>query len=355
MGGDGPDWTPFDLSYPTVLLVALCLAIGLAVVVAASTSSASFGAYNAEWNGASELEAQATAVGSDADIVRNTTAYTESEPDETVALVLSPDRPYTPAETARIRRFVRDGGTLVVAEDYGDGGNRLLDAVGARARVDGRSVRDERYNYRSPELPVARNVSEHPLTEGVDRLTLNHGTVLNASNATVLVRTSEYAYLDANDNDAIDETESLESRPVAAVESVGEGRVVTVSDPSLFINAMLERSGNQQFTRNLFERGDRVLLDYSHTAGVPPLALALLVIREQALLQVALGLGGVAAVLAWSGGLIGGLAKRLRRDRPGDGVQATTDDLTAYLKRQYPHWEEERLERVVESVRRREE
>lgn len=46
-------------------------------------------------------------------------------------MVLSPDKPYTDARTERLREFVRRGGTLVIAEDFGPNDNALLEGVGA--------------------------------------------------------------------------------------------------------------------------------------------------------------------------------------------------------------------------------
>jgi len=77
-------------------------------------------------------------------------------------------------------------------------GNALLSDVGATARLDGALLRDERNYYRSPALPVAQPVEEHPYTSGATDLTLNYGTAVTPNDATTLVRTSEFAYLDTD-------------------------------------------------------------------------------------------------------------------------------------------------------------
>lgn len=389
----------YDLSVlyaPRAVLAALTVAVVLAVVVAASTTSAAFGVYNAAWDGAAGLDDVAGEAGVDARVVLDADAY-PTDPataNGTVAVVLAPESAYAPAEVDRLDRFVAAGGTLVVAEDFGAGGNDLLAALGTATRFDGRLVRDEREPYRSPAMPLATGVADAPLTRGVDRLTLNHGTVLRVPNGSatggrtdagtgnasddatapvrVLVRTSPYAYLDGDRDGELDDDESLAARPVVAVERVGDGRVVAVSDPSLFINAMLERPGNRQFVRNLAAdapvtdngtgtgtgtgsgaatgatsdegpardgvvtasptptptstAGERVLLDYSHAGGQPPLAVALLVVRDAPLLQALLGGAGIGAVIAWAGrGALRARARELRStgsrpDRDDDGA-----------------------------------
>lgn len=362
----GPTETgPRDIGYPRAVLVGLAIAIAVTLAVAAGTSTAAFGVYNPTWDGAADLRATASAVGTESEVVLNASRYGSVQQDDTVAVVLAPEERYGETDLASIRAFVRSGGTLVVAEDFGEHSNGILQAVGADARFDGTLLRDERYNYRSPAMPVARNVSEFSnvsnvsdgtnatlaghatLVAGVDALTLNHGTVVHPDDATVLVRSSGYGYLDGNANGDLDEDERLRSYPVATVESVGEGRVVAVSDPSLFINVMLDRPGNRQFARNLVASGDRVLLDYSHAGRLPVLAVAVLVLRQRPVLQVVLGLAGLVAVGAWGRGLFGAVAQRLpwrgpERPPSRDGTDAAdAADVTAYLRRTHPDWDEE--------------
>ncbi len=339
-----------------MLLVALVAATLLGLVVAASTSSAAFGLYNPGWEGTSELRAVADETGTETTVIQNTTGYRSAGPDS-VAVVLAPDRGYTDREAARIRAFLDRGGTLVVAEDVGTGGNELLAAVGASARVNGTLLRDERFNYRSPAMPLARNVTANEtLTRGVDRLTLNYASVVEPGddNTTVLVRSSGFAYLDTNDNGELDDSERLASRPVATVERAGQGRVVVVSDPSLFINTMLERSGNRRFARNLLGSEERLLLDFSHTADLPPLTLAVVTVRNTPLLQTLVGCLAVGLVGAWGAGWFGrfgGLLGRVRGDgRSADAAPVTEADLVAYLRERHPEWEESRIRRIAQGI-----
>jgi hypothetical protein len=374
--------TRFDLDYPQLLLVVFALCVSAALLAVAGTSSASFGAYNADWNGASGLDGEASAVGVDAQPIRETAAYGDVPANGTIAVVLAPDDPYGPDAVGRLDRFVREGGTLLVAGDYGPYANALLADLGVNARLDGRTLRDERYYYRSPALPIARNVSEHRYTQDVSQLTLNHGTAVqrtesggpNASNRSrVLVNSSAFAYLDGDSNGRLDGGEELGRYPVAVVEPMGEGRVVVVSDPSVFINAMLDRPDNREFVRTLFGAHERVLLDGSHTAGVPPLALAVLVIRDSPFLQVLLGTGalGFIGLLARQPSPIGRARSRLERRNEGNGRSAgiarsgevretgveieSTDigpeAIEAYLVERHPDWDRERVRRVIRGIK----
>lgn len=339
---------------PTVLLGVFTLTVLLAVVVAASTSTASFSAYNGAWDGTNTLQSISEEAGGTPQITDDTAAYGRIDPNRTVAIILSPDQPYTTRDYNHIRQFVNQGGTLLVADDYGPHTNPLLKALGADARLDGRSLRDDQEYYKSPALPIAPNVSNHTLVAHVSQLTFNHGTAVVAHNATVLVRSSEYAYLDTNRNGTLDDSERIATRPVATVESVGQGRIIVVGDSGIMINAMLDRPGNRAFARQVVTGHETVLLDYSHTVRLPPLALAVLLIRKSTLLQIVLGAIGIGVVYGWT--RTSGMLARLRSALTRSSVNTPTLDETAmlgYLQRQHPEWEDDRLQRVIEAMRER--
>lgn len=345
-------------STPARILVGFILVIVVAVVVAASTSAASFGVYNGAWDGTSKLQTQVEKTGASTTIVRKTTTYTETRPNNTVSIVLSPDQPYEETSQRHLRQFVQEGGTLVVAGDFGSHTNPLLRSLGASARIDGHGLRDERYNYKSPAMPRARNVSDHPLAADVSALTLNHGTAVRPNSATAIVNSSGFAYLDTNGNGNLDSRETVRTWPVVTVESVGDGRVIVVSDPSILINSMIDQPGNRQFVQNVVSTHDRVLLDYSHSASLPPLAVATLVLRESAFLQLFVGLLGIGVLFVWmQRPILPVLVTRLRRGdgalQSGSTTELDAEELTAYLAQQYPEWETDRLERVVAAVRDR--
>lgn len=339
----------FTICSPKRLFVGVGVVTLVALIVAASTSTTAFGIYNTAWDGSSELQDVAEKTGATSTIARDTAAYGDTDPEQTIGIVLAPDQSYTDRERQRLARFVRRGGTLVVAGDYNQQANTLLRNLGATARLDGRPLRDEEVYYRSPAMPIARNVVNRSVLTGVDAVTLNHGTAVTPNGASVLVRTSEYAYLDTNSNGSLEPTDPVASHPVVTTESLGDGTVVVVGDPSIFINVMLERSGNRDFVRALLAPYSHVVLDYSHTTSLPPLAIAMLLLRESPLLQFA---GGVVGTLALFVGLnvdIHGTLAKYRRALAAESVSidVTNEELVAYLHNQYPEWDEDRLHRVV--------
>ncbi|MFD1514135.1 DUF4350 domain-containing protein [Halomarina rubra] len=354
---------------PRIALWALVAVVALGIVIGASTSGAAYGAFNPSWDGGSSLRGIAEGEGTDAVYIQGTSEY-NSLSNQSVAFVLAPDEPYTANESAQVRSFVDRGGTLVVADDSSRS-NSLLASVGASARVDGQLVRDEHRYFRGPALPLATNVTNTTtrsnqsagsgnatnLTSGVERLTLNYGSVVRPENASVLISTSEFAYLDSNQNDQLDDSETLATRPVATVESVGKGRVVVVSDSSALINAMLDRPNNRRFAQALISGSDRVALDYSHTASLPPLAFLLVTLRSSVFVQLWVGLllvWGIAVYLKWPALREHPSIRRLRT-RFGDGDEDISAHLdatsaAAALRRRRPEWDERRINRVAQAL-----
>lgn len=358
-------------SVPQLVLYTLTGCLILAIIVGASTSGAAFGAYNPAWDGTADLRDVADANG-DSTVTLSTAPYTQ-QPSETIAVVLAPTDSYSSTDIAAIRQFVRDGGTLLIADNFGPTtetppeGNDLLEAVGATARFDGALVRDEQEYDRSPALPIADAVSPHPYTQGVDQLVLNYGTAVEPNGATPLVETSSFAYLDQNRSGSLDGNETLQQYPVVTVESVGDGQVVAMSDPSIFINSMLDRGDNAQFAATLFQAHEQTILDYSASGGNPPLSVLLLIFQNSAIAQAVVGVIGVGVLWGVSGRVAirslletvaagvarGPLTRYLTAGDRSPAVQTpplTEDELRAYLEQRYPEWDEGRVRRVVAGI-----
>ncbi|WP_162224312.1 DUF4350 domain-containing protein [Halorussus salinus] len=360
-----------EYSYPTLFVVAFGLIVGVGLLVTASTSTASFGAFNTAWDGTADFRGLADTTGTESQLVQNTSEYTTRPAGETLAVILAPDQPYQRQETQHIRQFVRQGGTLVVADERATPTNELLAAVGADARIDGTPLRDGRYHYQSPAAPQIRNLSDHPLTANVSTLTLNHGSAVTPNTATTVATTSGYAYRDINQNQQLDQAESVSQYPVITTEQVGDGQVVVIGDASLFINTMLEQGGNRQFARNLLATHQQVLFDYSHTAALPPIMKMVLFLRQTPISQFLIGGLGILVFtfLRTHSRLLAVVNQRLRNRHPSlasphstrinDADRGTTDTsspvadtaLVTHLRTHYPDWDDERLHRIVAARR----
>jgi hypothetical protein len=347
----------YELTYPRLLLVGVVLVTSLTLVFAVGTSSSAFGSYNYGWDGTSELRTTATESGADIQVGRSTTAYRDRDgidATDATAFVIRPTRPYTEGETEPIREFLDNGGTVVVGADDSAAPNQLLAELGAESRFDGRQLRDNQRYYLSPALPVASNVEESPLTQDVSQLTLNHATAIEApENGTTIVRSSGFAYMDTNANGELDDWETMDRRPVVVSEDVGAGRLILVGDASVFINAMLDRPDNQQFTRNVLTDSEVALLDYSHREGLPIaiefvlLAAGLPIVQALPVVVLAVVAGAI-----WVG--LPTRPDRKREDLPGgtEPTDASYEITVSRIADRYPEWSDERVKRVAKSITR---
>lgn len=344
---------PRSWSVPQLVCAGLGLTIVAALVFAATTSATAFGAYNYGWDGSADLREVAAEEERDVEILQDTSAYEQLSGNDTIAVILGPDETYDADSASRIRSYVRRGGTVLIATDFGAAGNDLLASLNATVRVDGGLVRDERNHGASPAFPIATNVS---IGSGqVSRLALNYPSALTGTQSetvSVLAQTSAYAYIDRNRNDELDESEQLQAYPVMAREPVGNGSVIAVSDPSLFINTMLDREDNRAAATALFDSSERVWFDYTHTGGIPPLRQIVLLIRSSQLAGFAFGVSaiGITAAMIYTGPrLLTRLQRRYRRESvatPGLSEQ----EIVEVVAEAHPEWDRERVRRIAERL-----
>ena len=351
------DFRQFGWSYPKLLLVALVVALVLTAVVLMSMTTAGFSAYNPGWDGTSEFRELAD---DRSELTVGTTAghYGTLEADTATAIVMTPESEYDETETEQVRTFVEDGGTLVVADSFGSHGNQLLSDVGANARFDGALLRDEQHYFRSPAMPVANNVDSHPTVRNVDQLTLNYGTTVQSNGAIPIVTTSSFGYLDRDGSGSLSDDEAIGNHSVVTVESVGDGTIIAIGDPSIFINAMIDEPDNRVFSNNLVGSGDQVLLDYSHGASNPPLVSAMVTLQNVPTVAAIVGVIAV-IIAAYAGGLYSRSNRRRSTDRDVVDEAIATDQLPAavepevlrvQLRKRYPNWDDKQINRAVTSI-----
>jgi len=366
------EWRPFGWPLPRVVLIGLIGALVVAVVVVGSTSTVGFSPYNLEWDGTGEFRELADENG---ELVVGTTTerYETVEPPTTTAVVLAPTEQYDSEDATRVQQFVESGGTLVVADNYGPHGNELLADLGATTRFDGRVLRDDRHNTGVSALPIATNMSSHPFVRDVEQLSFNYGTALEAGESTPIVNSSSFSSLDGNYTDGESQPTDSDRRqyPVVTVESLGDGTVVVIGDPSVFINSMLDEPDNRAFAERIAGHRTTTLFDQSHTSSPPVIVSVLLAVRTSPLVAAGSLVVAISAVL-----FVGSQhRKRIRepirravsavRSRVNPIAPTATADrkaaqqpqpladreaLKAQLRKQHPDWDDERIERVIRGV-----
>ena len=176
------------------------------------------------WNGLSELLAIARTQGS----VLTPAQLDATQLEATDSLLIV--HPTTPLPIAELAKFLRKGGRLAVADDFGTG-RSLFAAFGMGMhppnRASSRSLRG------NPELLIATPLAGHALADGVEALVTNHTQIIYHPDLRPVFALSG-------------------SRGAVVLSgAVGKGRLVALADASLLINNMLQFPGNRSFARNL--------------------------------------------------------------------------------------------------------
>ncbi len=148
---------------------------------------------------------------------------------EDILLVLYPTSRLEPGHLAA---FIRNGGQVMLADDFGFS-SEALGRLGM-LRQTAHGVAAQRFHRDLPFAPIARPlIADHPLAAGVEELTTNHPAIL------VQVRGPRVVFGFGDDEG------------VVAAGELGRGRFVVSSDPSILINRMLQFEGNMQFAINM--------------------------------------------------------------------------------------------------------
>lgn len=220
-------------------LVAIALLLAF-VTQARVAKSDAFDISDTSWEGCSELYNLATSeLGSDrvkAVAVLDWSTITANDG----VLVLHPLQSMDPEET---EAFVRAGGRLAIADDYGRGEETLRRFSIERTTLPTRPVQALR---NKPQLAIAEPVlvdergqptGPHPVVANVQQFVTNHGTGLRSAKRLTSVLEIR----------AVGETPVS----VALAGMVDSGRVFALGDPSGLMNQMLRYPGNRAFAQAL--------------------------------------------------------------------------------------------------------
>ena len=182
-------------------------------------------------------------------------------------LILVPYLNLTSVELEQLNSFIREGGRLILADDYGHG-NQILEYLGLEVRFSGEVLVDPLINYKTKDFPKIIHFKSDPLTINTESLVLNHATCLvNTKDNSVIALSSSFSFLDRNENGTYEDDELSGPLPVICWITLGDGQVVLVADPSLFINSMNAIDENEGFIQNIADTTTSLYIDQSH---LPP-------------------------------------------------------------------------------------
>lgn len=152
--------------------------------------------------------------------------YSTLVPEDALVLV----HPVGDLDLASLSRFLHEGGRIVLLDDFGDG-DLLLSHFGMTRRPLGepsQTLGNRMY------LPIAKPSGYHPTVIDVDHVVLNHASCIDHPDLSSVLEV---------------ETRQGEKKAVAVAGAVGKGRLLAVSDSSVFVDGMLRFPGNETFAR----------------------------------------------------------------------------------------------------------
>lgn len=190
-------------------------------------------------------------------------------PSQSTLLIVGPTENFGPVEAQEVDHFLDSGGRVVLADDFGTG-NDLLEGLEVDARFSGVFLKDYVFKRGGSKLPTVENVEVSPLTENVSSLALNYSTTLEnlGEGSTVLARSSRYSYAVERPERGFEDRENEGPFPILAQIKYRDGNLVLMSDPSVFINSMLDKENNEALLKSL--SGDReIYVDVSHLEETP--------------------------------------------------------------------------------------
>ncbi|MGC9096423.1 MAG: DUF4350 domain-containing protein [Infirmifilum sp.] len=237
------------------LLVAVLITASIIILVTwVYPVTADFWSLNSGWNGLERLSSQYKAVFSP---IRDISLL---DPRNYTLFIIGPTTPFTEEDAIAVKTFLRRGGKVIIADDYGSA-NQLLEMLDLPVRIEPGVLVDPLLNIGIGQLPITY--------WGNKRVALNYAAALNTSRCSicrVFLWSSPFSYLDLNNNGAYDPGEPKGPLPIGVSLNVYGGEVVVIADSSVFLNSMLDRESNKELLNYLLGT-TRPAVDDSHWQG----------------------------------------------------------------------------------------
>lgn len=198
-----------------------------------------------------------------------------------VYMAIGVEQPYSSDDAYAIWDFVRDGGNLIIADDFGHGDSlwgRGNNDVAGEVEFYRKQLFDQNYvkNTKFVWVGASLNYEQGNFQFKKDYdLLLNEPSALNMKSSqfspyiVTLAQSSEHGWLDDNNNGVRDPTEDKKTYDVVVYISNPDykGKVIIISDPGLFINDNWRRMDNEEFIQDilsyLLPNGGEVIFDES--------------------------------------------------------------------------------------------
>jgi len=190
-----------------------------------------------------------------------------------ILMVVSPQTPFSEREAHTIKRFVEEGGSLLVADDFGEANSLLTHLLPVSISND---LVLDLHSDKRPVFPlvVLGKTYQTFFSSQATNILLNYSSTIHLGKTLggviTLATTGSQSWLDSDLDNELDKEEPTGPFPVMLAAEIGDGRVVVISDPSMFINDMIDREDNKQVLLDVvtwLATGGKthILIDTGHT------------------------------------------------------------------------------------------
>ena len=211
-----------------IIALLLLIVAGLIVTAQFATTDEEYSRYNINWNGTSDF----FGMGADKLFVYSYDDLRSAESGSTL-LIIAPGTEFT-----GLADYLYQGNTVIIADQSGNA-NVFLEEIGSSIRVHNEPVRSTSMEYK--DMGIFRGTVEGDLF-GSNVTTLTFDYPGHITGGDTVAATSYLSWIDTNANNIPDSNETLKVYSLIASEDIGNGRIIVIADPSVFINSMLVRT-----------------------------------------------------------------------------------------------------------------
>ncbi len=254
------------------LLIIFIIFLSSIIYFSGTRKTSQLSAYNNRWNDLSEFRNHLTGISDGnnqklyetSSIISSPTVLRDiKEPEDSLYIAIGIEKRYSTDEVESILDFIWLGGSAIIADDFGYGNSFFEIAQKIDESINIRFARqplwDENYAKDPRFIKINVNRDESRIDfEGL--ILLNDASALKRENPAdkwsgrTLVSSSDKGWIDINGDgkpspNLIDER--MGKKPIIHELSIGSGKVIFVSDPSIFINDMWIRENNSAFANAL--------------------------------------------------------------------------------------------------------
>lgn len=258
------------------VLIILIILLGSVITIRGTDKTSQLSAYGERWNDISKFRNsiinikdingrsiyQTSSIVSSPTVLKDVENITNKNPKDTLYVAIGIEKKFSTDEVRAIYNYVIDGGSAIIADDFGNG-NSFFSAAekidsSFNIRFSGSQLWDENYEIDPKFVKINVNRADSRFFEGI--ILLNDPTALTRGSSSekwygrTLVTSSSKGWIDINGDGKPSPEESdeqLGKKPIIHELPVGMGKLVFISDPSLFINDMWVREDNSEFAIEL--------------------------------------------------------------------------------------------------------